>query len=184
MSNPNKTPSLAKRFQLVRSKGRERHTHGWRRCAFSPGQWSVRGSVIRGTESWFQCSLPMSLRSDMYRRKAAQARQSAVNSLPGVNVSSDMGSCGNSVGFPGLCSGARPQERPRAELLSDDQLEIDLSPETRSLATRTQEACRYCSAKLIVQRANGEVLVLAQPSERQEDCAWTVRFATANSLPY
>jgi len=31
-----------------------------------PTQWFVGGSVIGGTESWFQCSPRMSLRVDMY----------------------------------------------------------------------------------------------------------------------
>jgi hypothetical protein len=30
-----------------------------------------------GTESWFQCSLGMSLRADIYRQRAAEAKQSA-----------------------------------------------------------------------------------------------------------
>ena len=45
-------------------------------------------------------------------------------------------------------------------------------------------ACRCCSARQIVRRAIGRVLVLAQPSQRQADCAWAVGFAAANSLPY
>src|SRR4029450_5436306 len=83
------------------------------------------------------------------------------------------------AGFPGLRSGECLQY-PEAELLSDGQLAIDWSLQTRSPAARMHEARRCCPAKPISRRANGRVLLRSQRSQSQEDCAWTVRFGTAN----
>jgi hypothetical protein len=124
------------------------------------------------------CALPRKVSAELpqsasYRERSGQLAPTWVGTLSE-----------NSTASPRPGSGAGRRGRPGAELLSDDPSTIDLSPQTRPLATRRQEVCRCCSARQIVRRAIGRVLVLAQPSQRQADCAWTVGFAAANSLPY